>query len=155
MPTDPSTTSPTNAFVANASGYGASPEVNASTMKASNRVVTSVDMAVSMCQTDILDARKLIIAARRITAKKQGAPPYNPAILKAQGKNNSKRNISTRMFQKQLNRAAPRFYQPVLNASTLTAASLPGGWPKGQDKTRFFQETITRAFRGWRKNDRV
>src|SRR5574343_1647593 len=91
MPTDPSTTSPTNAFVANASGYGASPEVNASTMKASNRVVTSVDMAVSMYQTDNLDARKLIIAARRITPKKQGAPPYNPAILKAQGKNNSKR----------------------------------------------------------------
>ena len=153
MPTDPSTTSPTNTFVANSSGYGASPEVNADSMRATNRVVTSVDMAVSMCATDILDARKLIIAARRITAKKQGAPPYHPATLKAQGKSGSKRNISTRMFQKQLNRAAPRLYQPVLNASTLTAASLPGGWPKGQDKTRFFQDTITRAIRGWRKND--
>lgn len=135
-----------------ASGYGNSPDVNESSMEANNRVVTSVDQAVQLTETDVLDARKLVIAARRITAKKQGSPPYNPATLKAQGKS-WKRNLSTRFLQKELNRAAPRFYMPVLTASTMTAAELPAGWPKGQEKTQFFRDTMTRAFRGWRKND--
>lgn len=121
-------------------------------MEAVNRVVTSITQAIELTDTDILDARKLIIAARRITAKKQGSPPYNPAMLAKQGKA-WKRNISTRFLQKELNRAAPRFHQPILNASTMTAAELPGGWPRGADKTRFFRDTMTRAFRGWRKND--
>ena len=135
-----------------ASGYGNSPDVDASSLEASNRVVTSVSQAVQMTETDILDARKLVIAARRITAKKQGSPPYNPATLKAQGKS-WKRNISTRFLQKELSRAAPRLYMPILTASTMTAAELPAGWPRGQEKTQFFRDTMTRAFRGWRKND--
>lgn len=142
----------TDSFVASASGYGNAPDVDESSMEASNRVVTSVDQAVQLTETDVLDARKLVIAARRITAKKQGAPPYNPATLKAQGKL-WKRNFSSRFLQKELNRAAPRFYMPVLGASTMTAAELPAGWPKGQEKTKFFRDTMTRAFRGWRKND--
>jgi hypothetical protein len=142
----------TDPFVGASSGFGAAPDVDESTMTAENRVVQSVEQAVAMTEQDIQDARKLVVAARRITAKKQGAPPYNPATLKAQGKN-WKRNISTRFFQKELNRAAPRLYMPVLNASTMTAASLPAGWVKGQDKTKFFRDTMTAAFRGWRKND--
>jgi hypothetical protein len=134
------------------SGFGNSPEVEVSSMTAPNRVVTSVDQAVQMTEQDIGDARKLIINARRITAKKQGAPPYNPAALKQQGKN-WRRNFSTRFLQKELSRAAARFYMPVLTASTMTAATLPAGWPKGQDKTQFFRDTITGAIRGWRKND--
>ncbi len=133
--------------------YGDSPDVNEETMTASNRVVKSVTQAVSIGENDILDARKLILAAQRITAKKQGAPPYNPATLKAQGKSGSKRNLSTRFLQKELNRAAPRFYMPILSASTLTAAELPAGWPKGQEKTKFFRDTVTQAIRSWRKND--
>lgn len=101
---------------------------------------------------DILDARKLIVAAAKITAKKQGAPPRSHAKLKEQGKS-SKSNVSTRVLQKELNRAASRFYIPMLSASTMTAAELPAGWPKGQEKTRFFRDTITRAIRAWRKND--
>jgi hypothetical protein len=147
---DPQSSS--DSYVANASGYGNSPEVDESSMEANNRVVTSVAQAVQLTETDVLDARKLVIAARRITAKKQGAPPYNPATLKAQAKS-WKRNISTRFLQKELNRAAPRFFMPVLTASTMTAASLPSGWPKGQEKTQFFRDTMTAAFRGWRKND--
>lgn len=134
------------------SGYGNSPDVDESTMIASNRVVTSVDQLVQLGETDILDARKLVIAARRITAKKQGAPPYNPATLKKQGKG-SKRNFSTRFLQKELNRAAPRFYMPLLTASVMVAPSLPAGWPNGQQKTQFFRDTMTKFFRSWRKND--
>jgi len=132
--------------------YGDSPDVNEETMTASNRIIKSVSQAVSIGENDILDARKLILAAQRITAKKQGAPPYNQATLKSQGKN-WKRNISTRFLQKELNRAAPRFYMPVLSASVLTAAELPAGWPKGQEKTKFFRDTVTQAIRSWRKND--
>lgn len=134
------------------SGYGNSPEVDESTMTADNRVITSASQAINVTESDILDARKLIINARKITAKKQGSPPYNPAALKAQAKS-YKRNISTRFLQKELARAATRFAMPVLTASTLTAAELPAGWPKGQEKTEFFRQTMTRAFRGWRKND--
>lgn len=147
---DPQSSS--DSYVANASGYGNSPEVDESSMEANNRVVTSVAQAVQLTETDILDARKLVIAARRITAKKQGSPPYNPATLKAQGKN-SKRNLSTRFLQKELNRAAPRFYMPVLTASVMVAPSLPAGWPRGQEKTQFFRDSMTRFFRSWRKND--
>lgn len=130
---------------------GDSPDVDSS-LKSPNRVITSIAQAVTITGQDIIDARKLILAAARITAKKQGAPPYNPKKLSDQGKN-WKRNISTRFLQKELNRAAPRFYMPVLSASTLTAAELPAGWPKGQEKTQFFRDTITRAFRSWRKFD--
>lgn len=134
------------------SGFGNSPEVNPRSMEANNRVVTSVDQACQICEQDILDARKLIINARRVTAKKQGAPPYNPATLRAQGKG-WKRNSSTRFLQKELARAASRFYMPVLTASTLTAASLPAGWPRGPEKTAFFREQVTKTIRSWRKND--
>jgi len=134
------------------SGYGNSPEVDAAKMEADNRVVTSADQAVQLTETDIQDARKLIIAAKRITAKKQGAPPYDPAKLKAQLKS-WKRNVSTRFLQKELSRAAARFYMPILTASTMTAAELPAGWPDGQRKTQFFRDTITQALRGWKKND--
>ena len=132
--------------------FGNSPEVDTKDMENVARVVTSVTEAVNLTDQDILDARKLVIAARRITANIQGAPPYDPAKLKAQGKS-WKRNISTRFLQKELQRCAARFYMPVLTASTLTAAELPAGWPKGQEKTKFFRDTITRAIRSWRKND--
>jgi hypothetical protein len=141
-----------DSFVASSSGYGNAPDVDADEMTASNRVVTSAVQAVEMSNIDIQDARKLVIAARRITAKKQGAPPYDPAKLKAQLKG-YKRNLSTRFLQKELSRAASRFYMPVLTASTLTAAELPAGWPKGQEKTKYFRDTVTAAFRGWRKFD--
>jgi hypothetical protein len=147
---DPQSSSDT--FVSSDTGFGNSPNVDEATLEANNRVVTSVDQAVQLTETDIQDARKLVIAARRITAKKQGAPPYNPKTLKDQGKS-WRRNVSTRFLQKELNRAAPRLYMPVLTASTLTAAELPAGWPEGQKKTQFFRDTMTRAFRGWRKND--
>src|SRR6266571_2084423 len=133
-------------------GYGNSPDVDEQDLEATNRVITSIKQAIDISERDILDARKLIIAARRITAKKQGAPPYNAKNLKDQGKG-WRRNISTRFLQKELNRAAPRLYMPILTASTLTASELPAGWPKGQEKTQFFRDTMTRAFRGWRKND--
>lgn len=132
--------------------YGNSPEVDEAEMEATNRVVTSVKQAIELTDIDILDARKLVIAARRITAKKQGSPPYNPATLKAQGKA-FKRNVSTRFLQKELGRAAPRLYMPILTASTVTAAELPSGWPRGQEKTQFFRDTVTREFRAWRKWD--
>ena len=130
--------------------YGNAPEVDAD-MTADNRVVTSVEQGIELTELDITDARRLINAAQRITAKKQGAPPYSPAKLKAQAKA-YKRNISTRFLQKELARAAARFYSPILTASTLTAAELPAGWPSGAAKTKFFRDTITRAIRGWRKN---
>lgn len=135
------------------SRYGNSPVVDTADMTAENRVISSIEQAIEITDLDILDARKLINNAKKITAKKNGAPPYNPKTLKDQGKSGSKRNISTRFLQKELNRCAPRLYMPILSASTLTAASLPAGWPKGQEKTQFFRDTITQSFRGWRKND--
>ncbi len=132
--------------------YGNAPEVDADTLESEGRVITSVEQGIELAQLDITDARRLINAAQRITAKKQGAPPYSPAKLKAQAKG-YKRNLSTRFLQKELARAAARFYSPILTASTLTAAELPAGWPNGAAKTKFFRDTITRAIRGWRKNN--
>jgi hypothetical protein len=149
---EPDTSIANDPFVTSSSGFGNAPEVDTADMSANNRVVTSVDQAVQMTETDIQDAKKLVIAARRITAKKQGAPPYNPQTLKNQGKS-YKRNISTRFLQKELNRAAPRFYMPLLTASVMVAPSLPAGWPRGQEKTQFYRDTMTRFFRSWRKND--
>ena len=134
------------------SGLGNSPDVDVSTMEANNRVVTTPSQAYDLTERDILDARNLIINARRITASKQGKPPFNPKVLKDQLKG-WKTNISTRFLQKELNRAAPRLYMPILTASTLTAAALPPGWPKGMEKTQFFRDVITRTIRSWRKND--
>jgi hypothetical protein len=141
-----------DATVGTNSSYGNSPDVDESKLTATNRVVTSIDQAIALTDLDIKDANKLINNAKKITAKKQGAPPYNPKKLKDQAKG-WKKNFSTRFLQKELNRAAPRLYMPILNSSTLTAAELPAGWPKGQEKTEFFRQTITRAIRGWRKND--
>lgn len=134
------------------SAFGNSPEVGEDSLKAKNRVVTSVNQAIELAEGDVQDARQMIKTAKRITAKKQGAPPYNQATLKAQGKDH-RRNISTRFLQKELNRATPRLFMPILSASTMTAAELPAGWPKAQEKNKFFQDTVTAAWRGWRKND--
>jgi len=143
---------PTFSIKSTGVSYGNSPEVDKSDMEANNRVITSVEQGIELTNTDIYDARNLIKNARRITAVIQGQPPHNPKTLKEQGKG-WKRNISTRFLQKELNRAAPRLYMPILTASTMTAAELPAGWPKGQEKTQFFRNTMTSAIRSWRKND--
>lgn len=143
---------PSNTGYGQYGAFGNAPIVDEDDLEAVNRVVTSTDQGVSMCQTDIDDARKLIINARLITAAKQGAPPFNPARLKEQLKG-WKSNTSTRFLQTELRRAAPRLYLSVLNASTLTAASLPAGWPKGQQKQNFFRDEVTRTIRSWNRND--
>lgn len=135
-----------------ADDYGNEPKVNESTLKSENRVVSSVPQAIQLCESDVQDAQKLIKNAARITKKKNGASPFNPQTLKNQGKA-WKRNISTRFFQKELARVAPRLYMPILTASTMTAAALPAGWPDGLKKTEFFRETMTKFFRSWKKND--
>lgn len=130
--------------------FGAEPEVDESDLEQTNRVVSSVTHGVSMTDNDIKDARRLIQNAARITSKKQGDTPYSKSTLKNQGKG-YKTNISTRALATELKRAAPRLYMPILTASTLTAAELPPGWTLGPEKTQFFRETITKAFKAWRK----
>lgn len=133
-----------------ADDFGTDPEVNESDLEQTNRVVGSVSQAKQMIERDITDAKKLILNAARITAKKQGDTPYARSSLKNQGKA-YKTNISTRALATELKRAAPRLYMPILTASTLTAAELPPGWPLGPEKTQFFRETITRAIKAWKK----
>lgn len=144
--TSGSTTQPT------AGSYGYDVEVDEKTLDPDDdsRVIRSVSQAYEVTETDITDAQKLVANAALITNLKQGARPYNPATLKNLNEGH-KTNISTRAYATELNRAAPRLYQPILSASTLTAAQLPVGWPDAANKTAFFRSTITEAIRGWRK----
>ncbi len=135
-----------------AGSYGSSVKVDESDLEPESRVIRSVSQAYEVTQTDITEAQKLIVNAGLITNLLQGARPYNPATLKNLNEG-YKTNISTRAFGTELRRAAPRFYMPVLTASTMTAAQLPAGWPDAANKTSLFRETITEAIRSWRKND--
>lgn len=135
-----------------AGSYGSSVKVNESDLEPESRVIRSVSQAYEVTQTDITEAQKLIVNAGLITNLLQGARPYNPATLRNLNEG-YKTNISTRAFGTELRRAAPRFYMPVLTASTMTAAQLPAGWPDAANKTALFRETITEAIRSWRKND--
>lgn len=134
------------------SDYGNQPIVNERTLEAENRVITSVSQAIQLMENDIEDARILVENAALITEKKNGGPPFDSNALEDQGKS-WKRNISTRFFQKNLARVAPRLYMPILTASTMTAAALPAGWPDGLRKSEFFRSTATKFIRSWKKND--
>lgn len=129
---------------------GNKPKLEAGTLKPTNRVVSSTEDAIAICDNLVKDAKTLIKNARRITNKKQGARPYKQSVLDEQGRKWMP-NISTGAFGTELRRAAPRLYMPILTASTLTAASLPTGWPDGNEKTAFFREEVTTAWRSWKK----
>jgi hypothetical protein len=131
---------------------GSQPEVSEVTLVPENRVIESVSQAVDVTDNDIQDATTLIAHAAAITARKQGQKPYSTASLKKQAKNYMV-NISTGVFATELRRASPRLYTPILTASTLTAASLPPGWPDGPAKTEYFREVVTKAIRSWKQWD--
>lgn len=131
---------------------GSQPDVSETTLVDDSRVVQSVDQAVEIADNDIQDANNLITNAAAITARKQGQKPYSPGSLKKQGKNYMV-NISTGVFATELRRASPRLYTPILTASTLTAATLPNGWPDGPNKTELFREVVTKAIRSWKQWD--
>lgn len=128
--------------------FGNNPEVSASTLESTNRVVSSVDQAIAVCQALEWDANLLIRNAAKITSLKQGAKPYSPKRLEQQMKA-WKTNISTGAFSTTLARVAPRLYMPLKQASTLTAAELPAGWPDGARKSQLFREAITEGIRSW------
>ena len=129
---------------------GNQPELKEGTLEPSNRVIADVEDAISVTENLIKDAKILIKNASRITRKKQGGRPYIDSILKEQGRSWMP-NISSGAFGTELRKAAPRLYMPILTASTLTAASLPTGWPDGEDKSNFFREEVTNTIRSWKK----
>lgn len=135
-----------------AGSYGSSVKVDESTLEPESRVIRSVSQAYEVTQTDITEAQKLIVNAGLITNLLQGARPYNPATLRNLNEGH-KTNISTRAYEAELRRAAARFYTPIMSASTLTAATLPAGWPNASQKQALFWQTITEAIRSWRKNN--
>jgi hypothetical protein len=129
---------------------GNSPEVSETTLQSENRVVSSVQQALDVCSRLEWDAEKIVRNAAKITSQLQGAKPYIPGRLQQLGKA-YKTNISTGAYATTLRRVAPRLYMPLLNASTVTAAQLPAGWPNGEEKSKFFQEAMTQAWRSWPK----
>jgi len=131
-----------------ASSIGNSPEVSEKTLDSDNRVITSVDQAISVIDTLQWDAQKLVKNAAKITSLKQGRKPYDSKTLQKQGKG-YKTNMSSGTYATTLRRVAPKLYMPLLSASTLTAAELPAGTPNGEQKTEHYRETITNAIRSW------
>ena len=130
------------------SQLGNAPEPSKTTLEAENHVITSVEQAIAVINSLEWDAQKLVRNAARITSLKQGRKPYDTKKLQKQGKG-YKTNLSSGIYSTTLRRVAPRLYMPLLNASTLTAASLPPGTPDGESKTAFYRETITNAIRSW------
>src|SRR6478736_5489653 len=130
------------------SSIGNAPDASTKTLEADNRVVTSVDQAISIVNTIEWDAQKLIKNAAKITSLKQGRKPYDTKKLEKQGKG-YKTNISSGSYATTLRRVSPRLYGPLLNASTLTAAELPAGSVNAEQKSAHWRETFTNAIRSW------
>jgi hypothetical protein len=107
---------------------------------------------MSICDSIVWASQKLIFNASRITSKINGERPWGKQQLKSKAKG-WKRNVSTRFLQQMCAKVTPRFYMPVKQASTLTAAKLPDGWPDGPVKTEKFRKRITETIRAWPKWD--
>lgn len=129
---------------------GNQPKIAESTLKVQNRVIGNVNQAVSVCETMVNDAKKIILHATRITAKINGQRPYDQKRLKDAGKD-YKSNISTGFLASECARVAPRFFMPIKTAKYLTSASLPIDWPEGEAKSDYFRQVITDTIRGWPK----
>jgi len=131
---------------------GAAPDIDERTLENSVRVVPDTDAGIAICDSIVWSAQKLIFNAARITSKCNGERPWPKAALRSKGKN-YKRNCSTRFLQQQCAKVAPRFYQPLMAASTLTAARLPSDWPDGPIKTDKYRRRLTETIRSWPKWD--
>ncbi len=128
---------------------GSAPEVS-DNLKVDNRAINSVNQAFSVCDNMRQDWIEGIEHAARITAKLNGERPYNQKKLKNAGKD-WKTNISTGFLATECSRVLPRLYMPIKTAKYLTAASLPPGWPDGEQKTAYFRQAITETLRSWPK----
>ena len=125
---------------------GNSPKVD-STLEP-QRVVSSVDQALEICETLEDSASGIIKNQARITAKLNGEPPRNPKKLKDKAKG-YKTNISTGALATECNRVPTRLFMPIKTARYLTAASLPASVVNGPQKTEKFREVITDTIRSW------
>ncbi|MFB1500834.1 hypothetical protein [Thiocapsa sp. N5-Cardenillas] len=85
-----------------------------------------------------------------ITAQLNGQRPRDPAILENLGRSWMP-NINTGLLRIWCNSVAPRLWQPINTATTLTAAKLPEHWPNGIALTGMFRQKVTETIRGWRK----
>ena len=133
------------------SGFlGAPADVSPDTLDAENRVIKDTDAAITICDSLVYAWSKGIFNSSRITAKLNGERPWGKAQLKQKGMGH-KKNVSTRFLMQQCAKIAPRFYMPIRTASTLTAASLPDGWPDGPVKTDKFRKRLTKTIRAWKK----
>lgn len=137
-----------NAILMNATGAPAN--VNVKTLESENRTITDVDQVFSIADTLINDWKRGILNSATITAKVNGQRPYNTKRMK-DALMGWKTNLSTGFLATECARVQPRFYMPIKTAKYLTAASLPAGWPDGDQKTQFFRQTVTETVRGWPK----
>jgi hypothetical protein len=129
---------------------GQKPDLKETNLDKVDRVIGSVDQGLAVATSLIFASSKLIFNSSRIVAKINGEPPFSKKALKAKGKGH-KRNISTRFLQTQCKRIHPRFFIPLQQASTLTAAALPDGWPQGPAKNDKFRRRLTKTIRAWPK----
>ncbi|MCJ7824511.1 MAG: hypothetical protein MUP44_06395 [Anaerolineales bacterium] len=113
-----------------------------------DRVVSSVDQALEICETLEQSAEGIIKNQARITAKLNGEPPRDPKKLKSKAKG-YKTNISTGALATECNRVPTRLFMPIKTARYLTAASLPADTVNGPQKTEKFREIITDTIRSW------
>lgn len=91
---------------------------------------------------------QLIKNAATITAFLNFKPPRIPADLEKYGRAQIS-NYATGWLRKECSRLPGRFSQPILTASSLTAAELPSGTPKGAEKSQIFRQALTDLVRGW------
>ncbi len=135
------------------SGFlGAPVDLDPKTLEVGNRTVKDAESGITICDSLVWAWNKGIYNAARITAKINGERPWGKQQLKSKGKG-YKRNISTRFLMQQCSKVSPRFYTPLKQASTLTAASLPDGWPDGPKKTDAYRRLTTDTIRAWNKWD--
>ena len=131
-------------------GQGA--DVDPKTLEVGQRVIKDADSAMTICESLVYSWQKGIYNAARITAKLSGERPYGKQMLKSKGKGH-KRNISTRFLSQMVAKIEPRFFMPLRQSSTLTAAELPSDWPDGPVKTDKFRRRLTNTIKAWPKWD--
>lgn len=135
-----------------AENFGSSVKASEKSLEPENRVIESVEQALGVVENLEWDATVLVNNAAKITNRKQGARPYSPKRLENQGKA-YKTNISTRSYGTILRRVSPRLYNPLLRATYLTAAALPGDNVESEAKSSYFREITTEAIRSWPRFD--
>lgn len=112
------------------------------------RAITSVGQ-LNMIAATLVDAAKLRNEKNgKISARYNGARPYEDSELRAEGLD-WKSNFSTRPLAMALDKIPPRLTRAVHGARYLTSSQLPDSVEGGKMKTEKFRDAVTKAIRAW------